>query len=93
MWGLETGSFSFRSPRSARLTPALQTGRLVLGLILSCPAAGPPQAMLYPFWALVGDGVQEALSVCWPELGIPEELRRAMSKMWASPDPAIPFSI
>lgn len=93
MWDLETGRFSFRAPRSARLTPALQTGRLVLGRILSCPAAGPtPQSMLYPFWALVGDSIPEALSVCWPGQGIPEELRRVMPKMWASLGSTIPFS-
>lgn len=49
MWGLETGRFSFRAPRSARLTPALQTGRLVLGSILFCPAAGPSPSNALPF--------------------------------------------
>lgn len=51
--------------------PDRKAGPWFHSVLPSCWAT--PQAMLYPFWALVGDRVQEALSVYWLREGIPEE--------------------
>lgn len=70
-WRPEGSASGHQGLPDSRL-PSRQEG---WSLVPFCSAQllGHPQAMLYPFWALVGDGVQEALSVCWLGEGIPEE--------------------
>lgn len=88
-WRPESSASGHQGLPDSRL-PSRQEG---WSLVPFCPAQllGHPQSRLYPFWALVGDSIEEALSVCCPRGR--ELQRRVMLKIWASLSPAIPFNV